>query len=200
MYARRKMMRMKKVATVAWLFLMGLCTTAFLSPSANASLCQTVGASTVYPHSALPDRRVSIVTTVAGSCTSDGEDYFAVRVDLVDGVSKAILSSNSTPIGYNANNFTVNVRNSITSPKSNQSWPIDVDTYLVQAGGTSGKYLLNSTAIAIQVGEDPLPEFRAGPLLILTLALTGLLGTLGKAKSEEEINCSKRTKFLEEVH
>ena len=118
------------------------------------------------------------MTTVAGSCTSDGEDYFAVRVDLVDKTSNLVLSSNSTPIGYNANNFTVNVRNNVVSPSGNESWPINVNTYLVEAGGTSGKYLLNSTTITIQVGVDPLPEVQPESTLMLALIVMGLTGTL----------------------
>ena len=74
----------------------------------RGTICQTVTVSSTYPNQASPNQQVQVTTTVAGSCTSDGEDYFAVRVDLADGVSKSLLSSNSVPIGYNANNFSVN--------------------------------------------------------------------------------------------
>jgi hypothetical protein len=43
-------------------------------------------------------------------------NYYAVRVGLADGVSKSLLSSNSVPIGYNANNFSVTVQNAATVP------------------------------------------------------------------------------------
>jgi hypothetical protein len=162
---------MKTSAAACGILVTALCLVLHSAPSVAASLCQTIGASTNYPQSVLPNREVPVVTTVAGSCTSDGEDYFAVRVDLVDRASNAVLSSNSTPIGYDANNFTVNVRNNVLSPTANESWPINVDTYLVEAGATSGKYLLNSTTITIQVGADPLPEFEPGPILIIALSV-----------------------------
>lgn len=166
---------MNQSTIVCCLLLAGLGFTLISFPSATASLCQTIRASSGYPQSALPDRNVSVITTVAGSCTSDGEDYFAVRVDLIDSTSNMILSSNSTPIGYNANNFTVSVRNAAISPNGNQSWAIDVNTYLIQAGGTSGKYLVNSTVITIQIGQAPVAEFKPGLTLILTLCVIGLI-------------------------
>lgn len=144
----------------------------------RASLCQTVTVSSTYPHQASPGQHVQLVTTVAGSCTSDGEDYFAVRVDLADGVSKSIISSNSTPIGYNANNFSVRVENAATAPLSNGTWRIDVDTYMVQAGGVSGKFLVNAMTVAIQVADPSLPEFEQSQAAILILALSAIPLTL----------------------
>jgi len=169
---------MNPCAAVCGFLLAVLCLAFLSSSSVAASLCQTIGASTKYPQSASPNRDVPVVTTVAGSCTSDGEDYFAVRVDLVDRTSNLVLSSNSTPIGYNANNFTVSVRNNALSPTGNESWAINVNTYLVQAGATSGKYLLNSTTITIQIGDAALPEFQAEPILILAITAMGLVLTL----------------------
>lgn len=133
----------------------------------KANLCQTITVSSTYPHQASPGQQVRLVTTVAGSCTSDGEDYFAVRVDLADSVSKSILSSNSTSIGYNANNFSVSVENVATTPLNNGTWPVDVDTYMIQAGAASGKYLLNATTVAIQVGDAPLPEFQSQAAILI---------------------------------
>jgi hypothetical protein len=98
------------------------------------SLCQTINVSSTYHHQASPSQQTQVVTTMAGSCTSGGEDYFAVRVDLADSASKSILSSNRPPIGYNANNFSVKVENVVTTPLTNQTWPIDVDTFLLQVG------------------------------------------------------------------
>jgi len=136
----------------------------------KANLCQTINVSSTYPHQASTGQQISILTTVSGSCTSDGENYFAVRVDLADGSSNAILSSNSTSIGYNANNFSVNVQNVATAPLSNGTWPVEVDTYMNQAGAASGKYLLNSTVIVIQVGDAPLLEFQShASMLILSV-------------------------------
>ena len=144
----------------------------------KANLCQTITVSSAYPHQASPGQQIPFVTTVSGSCTSDGEDYFAVRVDLADSSSKAILSSNSTSIGYNANNFSVNVQNVATTPMSNGTWPVDVDTYMIQAGAASGKNLLNATTIAIQVGDPPLPEFQQSQASILILSVIAIPLTL----------------------
>ena len=167
------MIQMKMRTALAWVLMAAMGLMILASPCVTASLCQTIRTSTNYPQSASPSQVVSFTTTVAGSCTSDGEDYFGVRVDLIDSTSGMVLSSNSTAIGYNANNFSVNVHNAATSPKYNQSWAINVNTYLIQAGAASGKYLLNSTAIIIQVGANPLPEFQPAPLFIIVLALVG---------------------------
>jgi hypothetical protein len=166
-----------RMHVACWIVVTGICLTILSGPSANATLCQTIGAHTLYPHSALPGQVVPVTTTVAGSCTSDGEDYFGVRVDVVDSTSNIVLSSNSTPIGYNANNFSVKVSNAALSPKNNQTWSIDVNTYLIEAGAASGKYLLNSTTITIQIGEDPLPEIQPAPSLIVALAAVLLIFT-----------------------
>ncbi|MGA8856596.1 MAG: hypothetical protein WB643_05450 [Candidatus Bathyarchaeia archaeon] len=156
---------------IAWVLLMMMS-----GATVAASICQTVTVSSTYPHQASPNQQVQVTTTVAGSCTSDGEDYFAVRVDLADGVSKSLLSSNSVPIGYNASNFSVKVQNAATAPPGNQTWLIEVDTYMIQAGGLSGKYLLNATTGSIEVGSTPVPEFQADHSLVLLLALTATLG------------------------
>lgn len=167
-------MQVKIATSLACALVVSLSILAF--PLANASLCQTVGTSSSYAHSALPGQLVRVTTTIAGSCTSDGEDYFAVRVDLVDGASKLVLSSNSTPIGYNANNFSVSVHNAALSPRSNETWTVIVNTYLIQAGAASGKYLLNSTTITIQIGY-PIPEFQPAPILVLVLAAMALISS-----------------------
>jgi len=140
----------------------------------RASLCQTINVSTSYPHQASPGQRIQLVTNVKGSCTSDGENYFAARVDLADNASKSVLASNSTPIGYNANNFSVNVENFATTPSNNGTWPIDINTYVLQAGGASGNYLVNATTVAIQVGDAPLPEYQQSPMAIFILALSAV--------------------------
>jgi len=157
------------IGLIAWIILLALS-----GSTVKASLCQTITVSSAYPRQASPGQQTQIVTKVAGSCTSDGEDYFAVRVDLADSVSKSILSSNSTSIGYNANNFSVSVENVATAPLNNGTWPLDVNTYMLQAGGVSGTYLLNATTVAINVGGTPLPEFQQGQAAILILALSAM--------------------------
>lgn len=167
-------MEMSTRAVVLWVLLAGIGLTLLPIPYASASLCQRVETSTRYPQMALPGKVISVTTAVVGSCTSDGEDYFAVRVDLVDKKSSAILSSNSTPIGYDANNFSVKVHNSAASPRTSQTWAVDVNTYLIEAGAASGGYLLNSTSIAIRIGNDPLGELQPARLSILVLAVIAL--------------------------
>jgi len=156
------------------------------TPSANATLCQKIAVSFSYPPQAGENQAVRVSSTVAGSCVSDGEDYFAVRVDLVDNFTGTILASNSTPIGYDATNFSVTVWNAAVTPKSNESWPVAINTYLIQAGAASGKYLLNETTITIQVGDTPLPEFPINPPYAFAVALmmTAFL-TYGSASRKE---------------
>ena len=166
---------MKMRTALAWVLMVAIALIVLASPLVKATLCETIRTSTEYPQSALPSQVVSVTTSVSGSCTSDGEDYFGVRVDLVDSVSGMVLSSNSTAIGYNANNFSVNVHNAATTPKDNQSWAINMNTYLIQAGAASGKYLLNSTELRIQIGVKPLPELRPAPSFIMLLTVVGLV-------------------------
>jgi hypothetical protein len=170
-------MHMKAHVTVCVMLIAGIIFLIISMSPADAALCQKIGVSFTYPTHAFENQAMQVSTTVAGSCVSDGEDYFALRVDLVDNFTGGILSSNSTPIGYNANNFSVTVRNAAVTPSVNESWPVIVDTYLIQAGATSGKYLLNATTITIQVGSTQLAEFSFNPswalaVLLMTTTLT----------------------------
>jgi hypothetical protein len=105
-----------------------------------------------------------------------------VRVDLVGNATDTVLSSNSTPIGYNADNFSVRVENRMLSPQGNETWLVDANTYLTQAGAISGKYLLNTTAIMIQIGDNPLPEFQFNSSFQAALAVIGTILALSIAK------------------
>jgi len=49
---------------------------------------------------------------------------------------------------------------------------------MVQAGGVSGKYLVNATTVAIQVGDPSLPEFQQSQAAILILAISAIPLTL----------------------
>jgi len=165
---------MNSRATVCLALIVAVLLVVIPGSSVAGSLCQSIKVSSTYPHQAPPRGQMQVITTAAGSCTSDGEDYFSVRVDLLDGTSNTLLSANSAKIGYDANNFSVTVQNAATAPSTNQTWPLEVDTYLIQAGGTSEQSLLNSTTIMIQVGGDtPLPEFRANTSLVF-VAVFGL--------------------------
>ena len=143
------------------------------SSNVAAQSCQEVNVSSNYPKQAAPKEQVQVTTTIAGSCTSGPEDYFSVRVDVTDRVSKALLSSNSGPIGYSVTNFSVNVQNSVTTPTGNLTWQIEIDSYLIIDAQESH---LNSTMDTIQVGSMPVPEFPAPQPVILLLALAATLG------------------------
>jgi hypothetical protein len=140
---------------------------------ALAARCQVGNVTYSIPQQAAPAQRIETATTVDGSCVSDGEDYYSVRVDLVDAPSSSIVSSNSTPIGYDATNFTVTVENIATTPSNNGTWYIDVDVYVIRAGGTSGSYLLDyhtSSNATIQIGAPtPVPEYSATAIFTLTI-------------------------------
>jgi hypothetical protein len=135
-------------------------------PSVFATRCNVRGVNYSYPSAASPNQRIDVATNVAGSCASDGEDYYAVRVDLIDEFSNLTISSSDTPIGYNASAFNVTAHNPATTPANNVSWPVEIHVYVIRAGGTNGLYLLdyqNSTVVRIQVGSIAVPEFRLNP-------------------------------------
>ncbi len=137
-------MRSWRVSYVVLVLLVTL--TLFLSnTSVFAARCQISNVSYGYPQQAATNQRILITSTVAGSCVSNGEDYYSVRVDLVDIPSGSIVSSNSTPIGYNATNFTVTAENMPTTPGNNGTWHVGIDVYVIRAGGTGGSYLLDYT-------------------------------------------------------
>ena len=142
---------------------------------AMAARCQVSNVAYSIPQEAAPAQSIQTRTTVTGSCYSDGEDYYSVRVDLIDVPSSAIWSSNSTPIGYNATNFTVTVENIVTTPSTNGSWHINLNVYVIRAGGTSGSYLLDYRTVGnatILVGAaTPIPEFPGAILSMLTAFL-----------------------------
>ena len=147
-----------------------------LASNAYASRCQISNVSYAYPQTATTNQVIIVGTTVSGSCVSTGEDYYAMRVDLVDTNSGSIISSSNTPIGYNANNFTVTGENSAKTPSANETWPLQIYVYIIRAGGTSGFYLRDYSTIGnatIQVGTiQPVPEFNAelGYSIMLSLS------------------------------
>lgn len=150
--------------------------TLFLSnTSVFAARCRISNVSYGYPQQAATNQRILITSTVAGSCESNGEDYYSVRVDLVDIPSGSIVSSNSTPIGYNATNFTVTAENMPTTPGDNGTWHVGIDVYVIRAGGTGGSYLLDYTTVGnvtIQLGPPAVvPEFRSGLVIGIVTAL-----------------------------
>ena len=144
----------------------------------SGALCQIRGVSYRFPNQASPNQQIQVGTTVAGSCQTDVFRFYLLRADLSDKRSGLIISSNSTPIGYNARNFTVTVTNLATTPQgSNATWPLEVHAYVILAGGGGGSYLLDYSTIGeiqIQIGSSPIPEFPGQ--VMTTLLLTGMLG------------------------
>jgi hypothetical protein len=150
--------------------------TLFLSnTSVFAARCQISNVSYGYPQQAGTNQRILITSTVAGSCVSNGEDYYSVRVDLVDVPSGSIVSSNSTPIGYNATDFAVTAENMPTTPGNNGTWHVAIDVYVIRAGGTGGSYLLDYSTVGnatIQIGPPAaIPEYPSGLVLGIVTAL-----------------------------
>jgi hypothetical protein len=145
--------------------------------SVAATRCQIRSVAYSYPQQADPNQQIEVDTKVAGSCVSTGEDYYSLRVDLVDMNSTAILSTSSTPIGYSANNFTITGRNFATAPVYNATWPLQMDVYVIRAGGTNGAYLLDYKTVGnatIQVGTVAVPEFRASSWLTVVTSLVAV--------------------------
>ena len=163
---------------------LGICLgTVFLSiflaiGNVAAARCQISNVAYSYPQQADPNQQIEVDTKVAGSCVTTGVDYYSVRVDLVDKNSSTILSTSSTPIGYSANNFTVTTRNFATAPSYNATWPLQMDVYVIRAGGTNGAYLLDYRTVGnatIQVGAMAVPEFRSSPWIVVVTSLAAAI-------------------------
>ena len=159
--------------------------------------CQVGRVAYSIPRRADPGQRIETATTVRGSCVSDGEDYYSVRVDLIDAPSSSIVSSNSTPIGYNATNFTVTVDNTVTTPTNNATWHINLNVYVIRAGGTGGSYLLDyrttSNATILIGAPTPVPEYPGPQTLVLVIAFLVLALTLHRPRKKETIQGSNST-------
>jgi len=157
-----------------------------LQPIALAARCQIGNVSYSIPQQAAPSQRIETATTVKGSCETNGEDYYSIRVDVIDAPSGLIVSSNSTPIGYNATNFTITVDNLPTTPSNNGTWHILVDVYVIRAGGTSGSYLLDyrtSTNATMQIGEiTPIPEFSEPQILSVIVSMSAIVVSLQRRR------------------
>jgi hypothetical protein len=168
------------------LFILLIVTT---KPSVFATRCNVRSVNYSYPSAALPNQHIDVATNVAGSCASDGEDYYAVRVDLTDQLSNLIISSSDAPIGYNASAFNVTAHNPATTPANNVSWPVEIHVYVIRAGGTNGMYLLdyqNSTVVTIQVGSIAVPEFRLNPGFEAFTVLSAAILFMKKFKGPEK--------------
>jgi hypothetical protein len=151
-----------------------------------AARCQVTNVSYDYPHIADTNQQIKVSTTVSGSCATSGEDYYTLRLDLVEMTSNSTTKTitNSTPIGYTPNDFTVTVEDTATTPSVNGTWPIQVHVYVIRAGGTSGAFLLdyqNVTNVTIQVGTTPVPEFNIGLSLTLVASLIAAMPIISRS-------------------
>ena len=171
--------RLNSKAVVCSSVVLGLLLLLF-SSMVSAARCQIKGVSFSYPNQALPSQQIQVDTFVAGSCASSGQDYYSVRVDLVDISSSYIVSSSSTPIGHTASDFNVTAVNTVTTPSSNMTWPLQIHVYVIRAGGTNGVYLLDYQTVSnatIQVSATALPEFHYNPasIIIITACAIGVI-------------------------
>jgi hypothetical protein len=160
-----------------------------MKPGVLAVRCNIQNVSYSYPRAASPNQQIDVATGVAGSCASDGEDYYAVRVDLINEISNLTISSSDTPIGYNASAFNVTAHNTATTPAYNVSWPVEIHVYVIRAGGTNGQYLLdyqNSTIVTIQVGSIAIPEFHLNPAFEAFAVLGAAILFLKRLESRKE--------------
>jgi len=164
----------------ALIFLFALMILVFGNTPVSATLCRISGVSYNFPREAMPGAQVHVDTTVAGSCAANGQQYYLLRANLIEKSSTRLLSSNQTPIGYDAENFTVTVTNLATTPLgANFTWPLEVDVYVINAGSGGGSYMYDYSTkanISIEVGPTAMPEFpRQTPVVVLlagTIALT----------------------------
>ena len=150
-----------------------------LTSMVSGARCQISGVSYNYPAEAMPGQQIQVQTNVLGSCATNGEDYYAVRVDLVDLQSSYIISSSDTPIGHNATDFNVTAVNPVTTPAVNMTWPLQIHVYVIRAGGTNGIYLLDYQTVSnatIQVGASPMPESQFSSMITIVISL--VLATL----------------------
>ena len=164
------------------------------SPSVFATRCQISNVSYGYPHQAATSQQILITSTVTGSCVSDGEEYYLVRVDIVDIPSSSIVSSNSTSIGYYATNFTVTAENIATTPANNGTWYIGIHVYVIREGGTGGSYLLDYRTVgdaSIQIGPPTaVPEFPSGLIVGIVVVFCSAALIMNRPKRPRRTNKS----------
>lgn len=149
------------------------------APSVAAQNCKKATASSNYPKQATSNETIQVITTITGSCSMGSEDFLAVRVDITDPATKLPLSMESASVGYSVANFSVTVQNYVLAPAGNQTWQIEIDSYLYI---DSQQSRVNSTTAMIQVSSNstPVPEFHTDRSLVLLLALTATLTLYGR--------------------
>lgn len=155
------------------------------APSAVHALnCQIVQFNVDSPGSASPGQTIQVNTTINIACTqSEGGTYYTGRVDLVDEVSKSVLSKGTFTIGANPN-ATATVPNSATVPQTSGAWKLDVILYIFESGGMIA---VTSHSLEVQVSSLPLsvpggPNYLAVGAVIAVVVVVGLALMMRKRK------------------
>ena len=146
------------------LIIASLLLTMTMSP-VGAARCHVDSVSYLYPHTALPNQQFEVQTTIVGSCTSTGMDYYSARVDLMGVSCNYRTCSNYTVIGFRADPFNVTVYNWASTPNYSGTFPLQIHVYVIRNGGTMGSTLLDYQTVGnatIQLGATPVPEFQTG--------------------------------------
>jgi hypothetical protein len=155
----------------------------------GAARCQIANVSYLYPQTAPPNQQIEVDATIAGSCETTGMDYYSARADVTGVSCNYRMCSNSTPIGYDANNFNVTVHNWLSTPNYTGLLPLQIHVYVIRAGGTSGGYLLDYQTVenaTIKVGSTPVPEFQTGKnfTLVFVFAAAAMILTLRRRRAD----------------
>lgn len=171
---------MKVKAALCVSLVLGILLILLTGSTVSAARCQISNVSYAYPQQASPNQQIEVTTNITGSCASTGEDYYEVRVDLIDTLANATLSYSNTPIGYTATAFNVTTHNLARTPSHNITWPLEIHVYVIRAGGTSGSTLFHyqtTKNAAIQIVAVAVPEFTLdkGLTIIITLIAASLI-------------------------
>lgn len=180
----------KKLCAGALLVIASLLVTMAISP-VGAACCQIVNVSYLYPQTAPPNTQIQVDATIVGSCVTTGPDYYSARADVTGVSCNYRTCSNSTPIGYDANNFNVTVHNWISTPNYTGTLPLQIHVYVIRAGGTDGSFLLDYQTVGnatIQLSNTPVPEFQTGTnfTIIFVFAATAAILTLKRRREDEK--------------
>jgi len=154
----------KKATVLVFLVIASLLVTVSTSP-VSAARCHITNVSYLYPHTAPPNQQIEIETTIAGSCTTTGMDYYSARVDLVGVSCYGRTCSNYTVIGFEAAPFNVKVYNWASTPNHTGTLPLQIHVYVIRNGGTQGSTLLDyqtigNATIQLTPTQSPVPEFK----------------------------------------
>jgi hypothetical protein len=182
----------KKAYAGLLLIIASLFVTMIMSP-VGAARCQIANVSYLYPQTAPPNQQIEVDATIVGSCATTGMDYYSARADVTGVSCNYRMCSNSTPIGYDANNFNVTIHNWLSTPNYTGALPLQIHVYVIRAGGTEGSYLLDYQTVGnatIQLGSTPVPEFQTGSnlTLVFLFAAAGVVLTLKRRRPKKALS------------